>query len=52
MANSPQHKVIGWIQLVGGIAVLWSAFQGSYTMGLAVTGLILLATGYNHVSSR
>jgi hypothetical protein len=51
MARNAQHKVIGWIQLIGGIAVLWSAFQGSYTTGVAVIGLIFLATGYNHVTS-
>jgi hypothetical protein len=49
MVNTP-HKIIGWVQLIGGIAILWSAFQQSYTTGIAIVGLVFLATGYNHVA--
>ena len=52
MANTPQHKVIGWAQLIGGIAVLWTAFQQNYMAGMAIIGLVLLATGYNHIAPQ
>lgn len=51
MAN--QHKTIGWIQLIGGIVALGATFiKGDLIAGLAVVGLVFIATGYNHVASK
>jgi hypothetical protein len=50
MAN--QQKTIGWIQLIGGIVALWSTWSGNYTIGIAIIGLVLLATGYDHVTEK
>jgi hypothetical protein len=45
-------KVIGWIQLIGGIVALWSTWSGNYIIGIGIIGLVLLATGYDHVSGQ
>jgi hypothetical protein len=47
-----QQKIMGWIQLVGGIAALWSSWSGNYVVGIGIIGLVLLATGYDHITSQ
>lgn len=46
------QKTIGWIQLVGGIVALWSTWSGNYVIGIGILGLVLLATGYDHITEK
>lgn len=44
-------KTVGWFQLIAGLVALWAAWAQNYIVGIAVIGLVLLATGYIHVSN-
>jgi len=47
-----ETKVIGWIQLIGGIATLWAAWSGNWVVGLGVLGLIFVTLGYWTITSH
>ena len=49
---SDKTKVIGWLYLIGGLIALWAAWSSNYVVGIAILGLIFVASGYDHLSGH
>jgi hypothetical protein len=49
---SDQTRLIGAVQLAGGLLVLWAAWQQDVQTGLAAVGVVLLLMAVHHLTVK
>ena len=47
-----ETRVMGWVQLIGGLVALWAAMSQNWLMGIAALGFIFVASGYHHLTGH